>query len=365
MNGNTFGTLFCVTTYGESHGRAIGAVVDGVPAGLELFEAIIQEDLNLRRPGRSSLISPRRELDEVEILSGVFERRTTGHPIALLIRNTDQRSEDYEPFKDLYRPGHADYTTEAKYGIRDWRGSGRASGRETVARVAAGAVARQLLAGVGITVIGAVRRIGGIEADFSSADWLTDWREARDLPLRCPDAGAAQDMEEAILAAIEQGDSLGGVVEVRALGVLPGLGEPVFDKLGARLGSALLSIGAVKGVEFGDGFALADARGSEVNDAPTAPGRHATNHAGGIVGGISNGETLVMRLAVKPPSSITKPQQTIDRNGELHEISIAGRHDPCIAPRVVAVAEAMVCLALADMILLQRARAGFPGGGTK
>jgi len=362
MNGNTFGTLFCVTTFGESHGRAVGAVVDGAPAGLELFEAIIQEDLNRRRPGRSSLISPRRELDEVEILSGVFERRTTGHPIGLLIRNTDQRSEDYEPIKDLYRPGHADFTMEAKYGIRDWRGSGRASGRETVARGAAGAVARQMLNRLGVTVIGAVRRIGGVEADFTSEDWLTDWREAGDLPLRCPDSGAAQDMEQAILAAIEDGDSLGGVVEIRALGVPPGLGEPVFDKLEARLGAALLSIGAVKGVEFGDGFALADAKGSQVNDAPLAPGRHASNHAGGIVGGISNGENLIMRLAVKPPSSITKTQQTIDRLGEPREIAVDGRHDPCIAPRVVSVAEAMVCLVLADMALMQRARAGFAGG---
>lgn len=354
MPGSSFGTVFRVTTFGESHGAAIGAVVDGVPAGLELTESLIQEDLDRRRPGRSSLISPRQEKDRVRILSGVFEGKTTGTPVGMIIDNADPRPGDYERLKDLYRPGHADFTYEEKYGFRDWRGSGRASGRETAMRVAAGAVARLLLDTLGIHVSGAVAEIAGIEADISR----TDWDAVRDQPLRCPDPAAAAEMENTILAAVQAGDSVGGIVAIKADGVPAGLGEPVFDKLEARLGAAYLSIGAVKGVEFGDGFALARLHGSDSGDAMTAPGSYKTNHAGGIVGGISNGAQIFARLAVKPPSSIAKPQKTITRAGQPVEVSVEGRHDPCIAPRLVAVAEAMTCLVLADFFLLHRARVG-------
>ncbi|MBW1811827.1 MAG: chorismate synthase, partial [Deltaproteobacteria bacterium] len=285
MSSNSFGTLFRVTTFGESHGPGLGAVMDGVPAGLSLSEEHIQKDLDLRRPGRSSLHSQRAEPDKVKILSGVYDGLTTGAPIALLIENQDARSDDYKSLQDIFRPGHADYCWQEKFGLRDWRGGGRSSGRETVARVAAGALARLVLEAANIKVTGIVSEIGGIKADTGSSDWS----QAREHPLRCPDEQAAAEMKAAIETAQKNGDSVGGVIEVRASGVPAGLGEPVFDKLDARLGAAILSIGAVKGVEIGDGFALARTKGSSSNDLMDPPGNFRTNHAGGILGGISNG----------------------------------------------------------------------------
>ncbi|MDP8222417.1 MAG: chorismate synthase [Candidatus Lernaella stagnicola] len=355
MPGSCFGRIFVVTTFGESHGPAIGAIVDGVPAGLPLNEAMIQEDLDRRRPGRSSLVSPRQEKDIVRILSGVFDGKTTGTSIGLLIENRDARSGDYDKVKDTFRPGHADYTYEQKYGRRDWRGSGRSSGRETAARVAAGAIARQVLDRLGIEVIGAVAEIGGVAVNLAD----DDWREFRDEPLRCPDPAAKVEIEKLLLRVIEQGDSVGGIVAIKATGMPAGLGEPVFDKLDARLGAAMMSIGAVKGVEIGDGFAAARHQGSEAHDSMLRPGVYESNHAGGMVGGISNGADIFLRVAVKPTSSIAKARNTIDRSGKRTQVAVEGRHDPCIAPRLVAVAEAMTCLVLADFVLLQRARSGF------
>jgi len=331
MSSNSFGALLRVTTFGESHGPAIGAVVDGLPSGLEIDEGMIQRDLDRRRPGKSPVSSPRDEPDRARILSGVFEGRTTGAPLAILIENRDADSSAYEKIKELYRPGHADFTWDKKFGLRDWRGGGRSSGRETAARVAAGAVARRLLERAGVEVNGEVAAVAGIESD-------------------------AERMEQAILDAREAGDSVGGVVEVRAAGVPAGLGEPVFDKLDARLAAALMSIGAVKGVEVGDGFALSRARGSESNDAIGEGGRFLTNRAGGVLGGISSGEEIRVRVAVKPTPSIAAEQDTVDRDGQPRKISVKGRHDPCIAPRLVPVAEAMVCLVLADAMLQHRAR---------
>ncbi len=360
MSSNSFGGIFTLTTFGESHGPMLGAVVDGMPAGISLSRDQIQQDLDRRRPNSSSASTARREPDQVRMLSGVFEGITTGMPIALVIENQDARSKDYGPIKDVYRPGHADWTVEKKYGHRDYRGGGRLSGRETVARVAAGAVARRLLSTIGVSVLGATRAIGGIPADLDQ----TDWQAALDHPLRCPDLEAAAQMEAAIASARTDGDSLGGIVEVRAQGLPAGWGEPVFDKLDARLGAALLSIGAVKGVEIGAGFALSSMRGSAANDAP-GPDGFLSNHAGGMLGGISTGEELCLRLAVKPTPSIAKTQQTINREGHSCELQIAGRHDTCIVPRLVAVAEAMTCLVLADAMLWQRAREGFSQqGGT-
>lgn len=327
---NTFGNFFRVTTFGESHGPAIGAVVDGVPPGLPLSVGDIQPMLDRRRPG-GPLSSPRKEPDDVEVLSGVFEGRTTGTPVALLIRNRDVRSGDYDALRDVFRPGHADYTYLRKYGIRDHRGGGRSSGRETAARVAAGAVAVAVLKTHGIAVAGSVREVHG----------KTDPAE----------------MEAEVRAAQARGDSVGGVVEVRASGVPPGLGSPVFDKLDAAIAGAMMGIGAVKGVEIGEGFAAARLYGSENNDAMDAAG-FLSNHAGGVLGGISTGQEIVVRLAVKPTPSIVLPQRTVDIRGEEREIVISGRHDPCIAFRLVPVAEAMLALVLADAVLEQGTYAG-------
>lgn len=356
---NVFGELLRVTTFGESHGPLIGAVVDGVPAGLPLDEPTIQADLDRRRPGTSELTSPRREPDRVRIVSGVFEGRTTGAPVALLVENEDARPADYAGWRDCFRPGHGDWTWWKKYGVRDWRGGGRLSGRETVGRVAAGAVARRLLERRGVRVAGHVLALGGIRARDP------DLAVAAASPLRCGDPCAERRMAAALRRAVAAGDSLGGIVEVRALGVPPGWGEPVFGKLDARLGGALLSIGAVKGVEFGDGFALALQRGSAAND-PLTPRGFAGNRAGGVLGGISNGEPLVVRLAVKPTPTLARPQATVDVRGRARALRVPGRHDPCVAPRLVAVAEAMVALVLADAALLhdarRRAAAGPPRG---
>jgi chorismate synthase len=354
MSSNSFGALLRVTTFGESHGPALGAVVDGLPAGLAIDEQLLQRDLDRRRPGRSAISSPRLESDRARIVSGVFEGRTTGAPVALVIENRDADPSAYEAIKDLYRPGHADFTVERKFGMRDWRGGGRSSGRETAARVAAGAIARALLDRAGVQVIGAVTAVAGVEANLEGVDF----RDGLDSALRCPDPAAAAQMESAIVEAREAGDSVGGIVEVRADGVPPGLGEPVFDKLDARLAAALMSIGAVKGVEIGDGFALARVRGSESNDGLGEGGRFLGNRAGGILGGISNGEEIRARVAVKPTPSIAAEQDTVDSGGVPRKITTGGRHDPCIAPRLVPVAEAMVCLVLADALLRQRARDG-------
>ena len=347
MSSNSFGELLRITTFGESHGPAVGVVVDGFPPGVPVDLAAVQREMDRRRPGTSELASPRREEDRVEVLSGLFEGRTTGAPVALLVRNLDARPEDYEENRGLFRPGHADWTWWRKYGRRDHRGGGRSSGRETAARVAAGALARQFLASGGVTVTGSVAQVGTVKAESYDRD------EIERNPVRCADAAAAGRMAEAIRQAAAEGDSVGGVVEVRAEGVPPGLGDPVFDKLEARLGAALLSIGAVKGVEFGDGFALAGRRGSEANDE-LGEGGFATNHAGGILGGISTGAPVVVRLAVKPTPSVAVPQRTVDADGREAVLRSAGRHDPCVCPRLAPVAEAMTCLVLADALLRQR-----------
>ncbi len=347
-----FGKLLTITTFGESHGPAVGVVLDGCPPGVPLDAAAVQRDLDRRRPGQSAVTTQRREPDQVEVLSGVFEGVTTGAPVALVVRSVDARPEDYADLKEILRPGHADYTYWRKYGVRDYRGSGRSSGRETVGRVAAGAVARRILEGVGARVQAYTIQVGGIVAR------RRDLSRAEENPVRCPDPDAAAEMERAILAAREAGDSLGGVVEILATGVPAGLGDPVLDKLDATLAHGIMSIGAVKGFEVGEGFAAARLRGSEMNDRMTAEG-FVTNHAGGILGGISTGEPIVLRLAVKPPSSIAIPQRTVDRAGVEREVAVKGRHDPCLCPRVVPVAEAMTCLVLADALLRQRAIEGW------
>jgi chorismate synthase len=324
---NTTGRFFRCTTFGESHGRAIGAVVDGCPAGIEFSEDDVMPLMERRRPGKSPLSTPRSETDQVEILSGVFEGVTTGTPVAMIIRNEDFRSVDYNYLKDMFRPGHADYTYQQKYGIRDYRGGGRSSGRETAGRVMAGALAMKLLRCGDITVEGRILEIHG-ETDPAI-------------------------FEEAILSAKRSGDSVGGIVEVSVKGCPAGLGDPVFGKLEASLAAAMMSIGAVKGVEIGDGFLSAGALGSENNDCMDKSG-FLSNHSGGILGGISNGNEIVVRIAVKPTPSIEKEQKTVDTSGSERTISVGGRHDPCIVPRVVVVAECMAALVLADAFLSQK-----------
>jgi chorismate synthase len=321
---NTFGRYFRCTTFGESHGPAVGVVIDGCPAGMALAEDDIQPLLNRRRPGTSPLTSPRQEADRVEILSGTFEGKTTGTPIALMVKNEHQLSKDYEELREKFRPGHADFTYLEKFGIRDHRGGGRSSGRETLSRVAAGAVAMKCLAERGITITGKICEVHG-----------------RTLPA---------EIEREILTAKAAGDSVGGIVEITATGCPAGLGDPVFGKLDALIAGAMMGIGAVKGVEIGDGFAAARAFGSQNNDPMTADG-FLSNHAGGILGGISSGQDIVVRIAVKPTPSIAKVQQTRDIHGNGCEISVGGRHDPCIVPRIVPVAEAMLALVLLDCVL--------------
>jgi chorismate synthase len=353
MAGNTFGKLFRVTTWGESHGTALGAVIDGCPPGIELCEAMIQRDLERRRPGKGGATSPRREPDRVQIMSGTFKPEgcgcelTTGTPISLVIMNKDAHSKSYSHLQNVFRPGHGDMTYQAKYGIRDHRGGGRASARETAARVAAGAVAKQLLLRYGIMVQAYTVALGGIVAEKRDLDILTENR------LFCPDADAAARMEERVAEVRSQGDTLGGIVEIRATSV-PGLGEPVFDKLDGELARALMSIGAVKGVEIGAGFAAAAMLGSENND-PISPTGFMGNNSGGILAGISNGEPLIMRVAVKPIPSIHKEQQTVDIHNQPTTIKVGGRHDISAIPRIVPVCEAMVRLTLADHLLRQMA----------
>jgi chorismate synthase len=362
MAGNTFGKLFRVTTAGVSHGPGYLCIIDGCPAGLELSVDDLLPDLQRRMPGQSILTTQRKEADLPEIWSGVFEGRTDGTPIGLLFRNADQRSADYGDIKDKYRPGHADYTFDAKYGFRDYRGGGRSSARETICRVAAGAVAKKLLAREGIRVLGYVTQVGDMKADVPDPTAVT-LEQVEATPVRCPVPETAAAMIELIDEVRKDRDSIGGVCELVAVGVPPGLGEPVFDKLKADLGKALLSLPAVLGFEYGAGFGVATARGSENNDPylPPPPGIHtATNRHGGMLGGISSGEPIVCRVAVKPTSSIPRPQQTVTRAGEPTEITVKGRHDPCLLPRFVPMGEAMVALVLIDHLL--RWRAGRPVG---
>lgn len=347
MSGNTFGHLFRVTTFGESHGPGLGVIIDGVPAGLRLDPEQIQHDLDRRRPGQSKVSTMRKEADEVEILSGVMDGVTTGTALAMLIRNTDQRSRDYGNLATCFRPGHADYGYFKKYGIRDYRGGGRSSGRETAMRVAAGSVAKQLLAHYGVTIQAYTLRLGGVDAA------KIDFAAVESNIVRSADPDAAEAMIAAIRAAQAEMDSVGGIIECRADGVPAGLGEPVFDKLDALIAHAVLSIGGIKGIEFGSGFAAADLRGS-VNNDPITPDGFTSNHAGGIIGGISNGNTILFRAAMKPTSSIAKEQNTIDEAGSAVTISVHGRHDPCLVPRAVPVVEAMTALVLIDALLQNR-----------
>jgi chorismate synthase len=356
--GSLFGKVFQIATFGESHGGGVGVVVEGCPPRLPLAVEEIQRDLDRRRPGQSALTTPRQEEDRVEILSGVFEGLTLGTPIGMLVRNKDARPNAYEHMKDIYRPSHADYTTQAKYGIRNWQGGGRASARETIGRVAAGAIARKLLATVaGVEVLAWVRRVHEVEAKVDSGSVTLEAIEAN--PVRCPEPSAAQEMAEQIDAARRRGDSLGGVVECVARNVPPGLGEPVFDKLEADLAYGLMSLPASKGFEIGSGFDGTRMTGIEHND-PFIPGpdgrpRTATNRSGGIQGGISNGEPILIRVAFKPTATISKAQTTVDERGEATVLEARGRHDPCVLPRAVPLVEAMVCLTLADHWLRQRA----------
>jgi chorismate synthase len=351
--GNSFGELFRLTTWGESHGPAIGVVVDGCPAGLEVSVEDIQRDLDRRRVGQSSVTSSRQEEDRVEILSGLFQGKTEGTPISMLLWNKDADSSKYEPIKDIYRPGHADYTYEMKYGFRDHRGGGRSSARETAGRVAAAAIAKKLLSTIGVRIYGFTRQVGNIEAQ------VVDVEEIERNVVRCPDREAAKQMEALILAVKAEGDSIGGVVEVVATGVPVGLGEPVYDRLDADLAKGIMSINAIKGVEIGLGFRSVSLKGSEHNDEfytdEHGRVRTRTNHAGGMLGGISNGEDIIVRLAVKPPSSISKAQRSVTKSGDAVDLEVHGRHDPCLCPRAVPVAEAMVALVLADHWLRSRA----------
>lgn len=358
MSGNSFGRLFVVSTFGESHGRALGCIIDGCPPGLALDESDIQKDLDRRRPGRSRHTTQRKEPDQVTILSGVFEGQTTGTPIGLLIENKDQRPRDYGDIKDKFRPGHADYTYQQKYGIRDYRGGGRSSARETTMRVAAGAIARKYLQEkVGIEVHGYLAQLGPIElaaTDLSSVD---------DNPFFCAEPGRIEELEKFMDALRREGDSIGAKISVIATHMPPGLGEPVFDKLGADIAHGLMSINAVKGVEIGAGFRVVTQRGSEHRDEIGADG-FSKNDAGGTLGGISSGQDLIASIALKPTSSISVPGKTIDKQGKETEIVIKGRHDPCVGLRATPIAEAMVALVIMDHFLRNRAQNADVESGT-
>ena len=350
MAGSSFGSIFRITTWGESHGAGLGVVVDGCPAGLPLCEEDIQIFLNRRKPGQSKFATPRNEDDTVEILSGIFEGKTTGTPISMLVRNTSQRSRDYSEIASYYRPGHADYTFDEKYGFRDYRGGGRSSGRETIGRVAAGAVASKLLATLGISLTTYTRSIGPVTIKNF------DMTQIEQNKLYMPDADAAAEASEYLLHCMKEQNSSGGVVECIVNGLPTGLGDPVFEKLDANLGKAILSIGAVKAFEIGDGMAVASATGRSNND-PFLPGengaiRKGSNHAGGVLGGISDGSPLILRAAIKPTPSIASFQDTVNKQGKPISVSIKGRHDPIIVPRAVVVVESMTALVLADALLL-------------
>ena len=347
MAGNTFGTLFRLTTFGESHGKALGGIIDGCPAGLELDLEAVQRDLDRRRPGQSELVTPRREDDAVRFLSGLFKGTTTGAPLGFVLYNRDQRSKDYAQLAERYRPSHADFTYDEKYGLRDYQGGGRASARETASRVVAGAVAKQLLPGLRfqcyVSAVGALR----LEADYQK--YSTQTIEAN--PLRCPDPELAQEMIDYIQTVRKQGDTVGGVITGIIENAPVGLGEPVFDKLHAELGKAMLSINAVKGFEYGSGFAGAQLRGSAHNDVFNADGSTQTNFSGGIQGGISNGMDITFKVAFKPVATLMRDQPSIDRSGRAVVLKAKGRHDPCVVPRAVPIVEAMAALVLADFYL--------------
>ncbi len=356
MPGSSFGQIFRITTFGESHGVAIGAVVDGCPAGLEIDENFIQSELDRRRPGQSKLVTQRKESDTVEILSGVFEGKTTGTPIGLLIRNADARSKDYSHIADKYRPSHADFTFQEKYGHRDYRGGGRSSARETAARVAAGAIAKLFLKQNNIDIKAFVSRVGEIEVEKDYAQ--LDLSQVEATPVRCPDLAVAEKMMDLILQVKKAGDTVGGYISCIITGCPVGLGEPVFDKLHADLGKALLSINACKGFEIGSGFAGVTMRGSEHNDAffkENGKIKTRTNYSGGVQGGISNGMDIYFKTAFKPVATIVKSQESINMAGETVEVTGKGRHDPCVLPRAVPIVEAMAALVVADHLLRQRA----------
>jgi len=377
MAGSSIGTIFKVTTFGESHGIGLGAIVDGCPAGLPICEETIQQYLNLRKPGQTKYSTPRKEQDHIRILSGVFEGKTTGTPILLLAENETQRSQDYSEIASYYRPGHADFTFDEKYGFRDYRGGGRSSGRETLGRVAAGAIAIEFLKTLGIEICAYTKSIGTISCEKNDycSNLSEDNRETETVffdklskeglqklrndkfasPLYMPDAKASLAAEDALMNAMEQKDSLGGIIECVVCGMPTGLGEPVFDKLDASLAKAILSIGSVKGFELGAGFAVAESKGSENNDAflpSNGSIRKVTNHAGGILGGISDGSDIIFRTALKPTPSIFSRQTTVNKDGEAISIEIKGRHDPIIVPRAVVVVEAMTALTIADALLV-------------
>jgi chorismate synthase len=341
MAGNSFGDMFRVTTFGESHGEAVGVIVDGVTPGIEIDHEYIQKQMDRRKPGQSSITTSRKEYDNVTMLSGIFEGKTTGTPVFMILYNHDMRPQAYDDIKNLFRPGHADFSYFKKYGLRDYRGSGRASGRETAGRVAAGALARKMLERRGISVLAYTTEVGGIK----SSNFVESFIEEN--PVRTCDPEAAIEMKEKIEMLASVGDSCGGIVECRVRGVIPGLGEPVFDKLDADIAKAMLSIGAVKGIEFGAGFAATSMLGSQHNDEMDENG-FLSNNSGGLIGGISTGQEIVFRIAVKPTSSISVAQKTIDINENEKEIITKGRHDPCICPRIVPVVEAMVCIVLED-----------------
>lgn len=369
MTGSTWGAALRLTTFGESHGTAVGGVLDGCPAGLALDAALIQAELDKRRPGAAqagAAGTTRRESDTVRLLSGVFAGLTTGTPIAFVIANEQQRSADYEALAAVFRPGHADWGYHCKYGLRDYRGGGRASGRETAARVAGGAIAAALLARHGVCVRAAAVELAGIAVNREALTFAGNFADAASRPFFAADAALVPQWEAALATARGTGDSVGGLVEVRARGVPAGLGEPVFHKLDATLAAAMMSVGAVKGVEIGDGFAAARSTGSRNNDAlvpdPAAPRgvRFASNHAGGIVGGISTGQEMVIRVAVKPIPSIAHEQDTVDTSGAATRIRVGGRHDACAIPRIVPVLQAMAALTLADALLQQQRLAPLP-----
>lgn len=348
MSGNSFGKLFSVSTFGESHGKALGCIIDGCPPGIEIDEEYIQNELDRRKPGQSRYTTQRREADQVKILSGVFEGKTTGTPIGMVIENTDQRSKDYSKIKDLFRPAHADYTYQQKYGIRDYRGGGRSSARETAMRVAAGAVAKKVLHDSwGIEVRGYLSQLGPIEIES------VDWNEVSKNPFFCPDASKVAAMEEYMKELNKEGNSVGAKISVVATNMIPGLGEPVFDRLDADLAHALMSINAVKGVEIGAGFDCVTQTGVEHRDEITPQG-FLSNHAGGVLGGISTGQDLIAHIALKPTSSIRLPGRSVDINGNPAEVITTGRHDPCVGIRATPIAEAMMALVLIDHALRHR-----------
>ena len=350
MSGNSFGKLFTVSSFGESHGPALGCVVDGCPPGLELSEEDLQQDLDRRKPGQSRHTTQRREADAVKILSGVFEGRTTGTPIGLLIENTDQRSKDYSDIMDRFRPGHADYTYEQKYGFRDYRGGGRSSARETAMRVAEGAIAKKYLkVRYGIEIRGYLAQLGPIRAE------RLDWDAVAQNPFFCPDPDKVAEMEAYMDALRKEGNSVGARINVVATGVPPGLGEPIFDRLDADIAHALMSINAVKGVELGAGFACVEQKGTEHRDEITPDG-FLSNHAGGVLGGISSGQNIVASIALKPTSSIRLPGRSVNQSGEPVEVVTTGRHDPCVGIRATPIAEAMLAIVLMDHMLRHRAQ---------